>query len=229
MVCALAAAALASAGVVAAAAATARARDETPSCKVPTPAGGANAARAYSGVNLTTPIHGIAATIWTLQQPNVPTGTNVAAWVGVSSSVGWVQAGLVDSSRGRNIYFEYRQGPSGSPVCFARLALDPAQPHRFAVLETAHAAGVWRVWIDGKPRGQEVKLPSSPNQFFTATAEAVRVDPEAPAPTYAYRFAGVRQAQVRGGVWRPLRSPQPVGAALIGQTGDDFTVASLSP
>ena len=75
-----------------------------------------------------------------------------------------------------------------------------------------------------------MRLAEAPDLQISATAEAIRADPTAPAPTYAYRFAGVLQARVPGGVWRPMRSAQPSGGGtLTGRTSEDFTAASPAP
>jgi hypothetical protein len=168
--------------------------------------------RSYSYAGLQSPRNafGVAGTLSAAASPLVQRG-QVAGWVGVGApgegphgSDEWLQVGLnTIAGDPAKLYYEVAR-PSG--IRYVELASDvPAgRSYHVAVLETAQHAGVWRVWVDGRPASGPIWLPQSHGRL-TPMAMAESWDGGAPACNrYAYSFGAVSLAARPGGVWSRL-------------------------
>jgi hypothetical protein len=170
-----------------------------------------SAGYAYAGHQATTVAHGIRATITPTASPDVVAG-HVAGWIGVggpgqgaNGETLWLQVGVATiPDTPTMVYAEITRG--GQDPVFVPLVqnVKVGESHRVAVLEMAHRANWWRVWLDGKPATDPVLLQDSTNRWKPiATGESWNGG-EAVCNSFAFRFDGVGVAGALGGSWRPF-------------------------
>jgi hypothetical protein len=194
---------------------------------------------AYAGLQSPRNAFGIAGTLTAVADPLVERG-HVAGWYGVGApgegpqgSDEWLQVGLntIEGKSGK-LYYEVAR-PSG--ISYVELASDvPAgRSYRVAVLETAHHANTWRVWVDGWPASPPIWLPASHGRL-TPMAIAESWDGGAAACNrYEYSFGGVSLAGRPGGAWSRLRKASghvlqdPVYRIVTARNG--FVAVTLPP
>lgn len=195
----------------------------------------------YAGVRAPTEAFGVAAQITPLGSFEVSSG-HVAAWVGVGGphegsggSDEWLQVGFsgFPSKTSAELYYEVAL-PDAAPVYHTLTSGWPlGQAARVAVLEMRGRANYWRVWVNGAPASEPIRLPASHGSWRpVATAESLD-DTAAPmCNRFLYRFRGVAIAHEPGGAWHTL-----VGALRITDAatrirddrGGSFLAASFSP
>ena len=171
---------------------------------------GGTGAYAYAGYQAASSAHGVRATITALSVPTVGAG-HVAAWIGVGgrkSGPGgadtWLQAGVAALPGEKPfVYAEVvRQGRPQLRTLASDVA--PGQAYRLAVLEIKQRPGWWRVWVDGSPAPDAVRLPGSEAGWKPmATAESWNGGEQA-CNSFAFRFQDVALAAARGGSWHPF-------------------------
>lgn len=163
----------------------------------------------YAGRLSSTRAHGVRTTLTALARPQVAAG-HVAAWVGVggigegpNGTDAWIQIGLsaFPGSESRLYYEVARPGVAPTYV-----ELDPevkaGESLRVAVLEMSKRRDTWRVWLNGKPVSEPIRLRGSSGRWRPiATAESW-VGAGSACNRFSYRFEGVRVAAANGGSWR---------------------------
>lgn len=170
--------------------------------------GDAGSAYAYAGYQADSTAHGVRATITTLSIPRVGAG-HVAAWIGVGgreSGPGgadtWLQAGVAARSGEKPfVYAEVvRQGRAQLRTIASDVA--PGRAYRIAVLEIRQRPGWWRIWVDGSPAVDAIRLQGSDGGWKPmATAESWNGGGQG-CNSFAFRFQEVALAGTRGGSWR---------------------------
>ena len=169
-------------------------------------------AYAYAGHQATRRSHGIRATIEVLGAPLVRAG-HVAGWVGLGGRGQgpgggdmWIQAGVASvPGEGTFVYAEIAR--TDGRVALRRLAdgLGAGDRRAIAVLEMSRRPGSWRVWIDGRPVTEPIRLPGSSGRWSpVATAESWGGG-DAPCNRFDVRFESVSVALRRGGSWTAFR------------------------
>jgi hypothetical protein len=168
---------------------------------------------AYAGVQDARTAHGIRATLVTLAQPNVAAG-HVAAWVGVGGrelgpggTDAWIQVGISAFEDGvSNLYYEVTRPTVGPRYTELVRGVPVGSRYRVAVLEVAGRPDWWRVWLNGAPASEPVRLPQSSGRWRpTATAEAWGGERRA-CNRFAYRFEHVGVLLDPGGAWATLQT-----------------------
>lgn len=163
----------------------------------------------YAGRLSSTRAHGIRTTLTALSSPRVAAG-HVAAWVGVggvgegpNGTDAWIQIGLsAFPGSGSRLYYEVAR-PGAAPR-YVELAPEVPNGERFrvAVLEMAKRRDFWRVWLNGEPVSEPIRLRGSSGRWRPiATAESWAGIRSA-CNGFSYRFEGVRVAAANGGSWR---------------------------
>ncbi len=173
-----------------------------------------SAAYSYAGLSSRSAVYGVGATLTSLASPAVQNG-HVAGWVGVGGpglgprgSSEWIQVGYSSfhGTRLGSLYYEVAQ-PGRSPRYHEiSTTIHEGERHRVAVLEVAHHANWWRVWVDGHAASRPYHLPGSHGTWpGIATAEnwggGVRA-----CNLYSYRFDRVVFAHGPGGDWRRMNA-----------------------
>jgi hypothetical protein len=118
----------------------------------------------------------------------------------------WIQAGIASvPGEGTFVYAEI--AGTGGTVELRQLAdgLRPGDSRAIAVLEMSRRPNYWRVWIDGQPGTEPIRLPGSSGRWSpVATAESWGGG-DAPCNRFAVRFERVSVALRRGGSWTTFR------------------------
>jgi hypothetical protein len=205
----------------------------------------------YAGVAAPRHAFGIGATVTPLTTFSISTG-HVAGWVGVGGphqgpggSDEWLQVGFnaIGGLGGPNLYYEVVRA-GGGPTYHQVAANVPAgKAARVAVLEMHARPNWWRVWVNGSPASQPIRLAASHGRWAPiATAESWDGGSGTCNP-FLYRFHGVSIARAPGGGWTPLVSAMSIssGSTLLhrSRTSSSFlaaqgaaavrTLASFSP
>jgi hypothetical protein len=167
----------------------------------------------YAGHQSTYRGHGVRATIQLTRAPQIEAG-HVAGWVGVggpgqgaNGGDAWIQAGIAAM-------------PGMEPMLYAEIAREGQDPefvllaenvqvgrmHKIAVLEMSGRDGSWRVWLDGEPATDPVRLRGSSGRWAPiATAESWN-GRSAACNSFGFRFERVSVSYGGGGSWRPFVS-----------------------
>lgn len=167
---------------------------------------------AYAGHQASVVAHGVRATITPTMQPRVLEG-HVAGWIGVggpsqgpNGETMWLQTGVAGiPGMGLVVYAEITR-PGVDPV-FVPLAQDvqPGQSFRLAVLEISKRPDHWRVWLNGEPVTEPIKLAGSTKQWKPiATAESFNGQSGA-CNSFGFRFEKVGVARSKGGSWKTFQ------------------------
>jgi hypothetical protein len=168
----------------------------------------------YAGLRSESRAHGVRAELAMLASPLVRNG-HVAAWVGVGGvgegpnrSNAWLQVGYsaFQGSGAGSIYYEVAR-PGAPPVYTeVRAGVKANERHRVAVLEIDRRPGWWRVWVDGEPVSEPIRLRGSHKRWrATATAESWNGGTRA-CNEFRYAFRRLALSRHAGGSWRPFRS-----------------------
>ena len=155
--------------------------------------------------------HGVRATIMLTRAPSVGAG-HVAGWVGVggpgqgaNGGDAWIQAGVA-ALPGMDpfIYAEITREGRDPQFVLLEEGVPVGRSHRLAVLEMSGRKGWWRVWVDGQPMTDPVRLPGSSARWAPiATAESWNGG-EPACNSFAFRFERVSVSYGGGGSWRPF-------------------------
>ena len=157
--------------------------------------------------------HGVRATIALTGAPGVESG-HVAGWVGVggpgqgpNGEDAWIQAGIASMPEMEPFLYTEITRPGREPeFLMIEQGVAPGRSHRLAVLEMSGRLGWWRVWVDGHPVTQPVRLRGSSGRWAPiATAESWNCG-EASCNSFAFRFERVSVSYGGGGSWRPFVS-----------------------
>lgn len=172
-----------------------------------------NGGYTYAGIAAPSRAYGIGALITPLPAFNVVSG-HVAGWVGVGGprqgpggSDEWLQVGFSGFPQltGSSLYYELML-PNGLPR-YHQIAtgLPVGKAARVAVLEMHKRPDYWRVWVNGAPASQPIRLPGSHGRWAPiATAESWDGGTGGSCNGFLYRFHQVSIARVPGGGWQPL-------------------------
>ena len=155
--------------------------------------------------------HGVRATISLTRAATVAAG-HVAAWVGVggpgqgaNGGDAWIQAGVA-ALPGMDpfIYAEITREGRDPQFILIEGGVPVGRSHRLAVLEMSGRTGWWRIWVDGQPMTDPVRLPGSSGRWAPiATAESWNGG-EPSCNSFAFRFERVSVSYGGGGSWRPF-------------------------
>jgi hypothetical protein len=165
----------------------------------------------YAGHQASYQGHGVRATITPTRMPAVAAG-HVAGWVGVggpgqgrNGEDAWIQAGIARVAGAEPfIYAEVTRNGGTPELTIVEHGVAPGRPHSLAVLEMGGRKGWWRVWLDGHPVTEPVRLPGSSGRWAPiATAEAFNGG-AASCNRFAFRFERVSVSYGGGGSWRHL-------------------------
>jgi hypothetical protein len=167
----------------------------------------------YAGISSSSRAFGIGAVITPLPAFNVLSG-HVAGWVGVGGprqgpggTDEWLQVGFsgFPELTGSNIYYELML-PNGPPRYHQIAAnLPVGKAARVAVLEMRKRPNYWRVWVNGSPASQPIRLPGSHGRWAPiATAESWDGGTGGSCNGFLYSFHQVSIARAPGGGWQPL-------------------------
>jgi hypothetical protein len=172
-----------------------------------------NGGYTYAGHQASVKGHGVRATIMLTSAPRVEAG-HVSGWVGVggpgqgaNGEDAWIQVGVA-AMHGLDPFLYAEVTRAGRQPQFILLEDDVqvGQSRKLAVLEMAGRPGWWRVWVDGDPVTQPVRLRGSSGRWAPiATAESWNGGQVA-CNTFAYRFERVSVSYGSGGSWKPFVS-----------------------
>ena len=167
----------------------------------------------YAGHQSDTKGYGVRATIELTRSPSVEAG-HVAGWVGVggpgqgaNGGDAWIQAGVATlPGMEPFLYTEVTREGRDPELTMLEEGVAVGRSHRFAVLEVAGRPGWWKVWVDGNPVTEPVRIAGSSGRWAPiATAESWDGG-EAACNSFAFRFERVSVAYGGGGAWRPFVS-----------------------
>lgn len=170
-----------------------------------------NGGYTYAGHQATYRGHGVRATITPVRVPDVAAG-HVAGWVGVggpgqgvNGEDAWIQAGIASVPGVEPfLYAEITRGGRYPKFILLENAIPVGQSRRVAVLEMSRRPGWWRIWVDGNPETQPVRLRGSSGRWAPiATAESWNGGQVA-CNTFSFRFERVSVSYGGGGSWRPF-------------------------
>lgn len=170
-----------------------------------------NGGYTYAGHQATYRGHGVRATITPVRTPDVAAG-HVAGWVGVggpgqgmNSEDAWIQAGIASVPGVEPfLYAEITRGGRYPKFILLEDAIPVGQSHSVAVLEMSQRPGWWRIWVDGDPVTEPVRLRGSSGRWAPiATAESWNGGQVA-CNTFSFRFERVSVSYGGGGSWRPF-------------------------
>jgi hypothetical protein len=172
-----------------------------------------NGGYTYAGHQATYKGHGVRATVTPTRALEVQAG-HVSGWVGVggpgqgaNGEDAWIQVGIA-SMHGMEpfLYAEITRGGKAPQFILLEAGAKIGQSRNLAVLEMGRKPGFWRVWVDGTPRTNPVRLRGSSGRWAPiATAESWNGG-EAACNTFAYRFERVSISYGGGGSWKPFMS-----------------------
>jgi hypothetical protein len=172
-----------------------------------------NGGYTYAGHQASYKGHGVRATITPTRALEVQAG-HVSGWVGVggpgqgaNGEDAWIQVGIA-SMQGMEpfLYAEITRGGRAPQFILLEAGAKIGQSRNLAVLEMGRKPGFWRVWVDGTPRTNPVRLRGSSGRWAPiATAESWNGG-EAACNEFAYRFERVSVSQGGGGSWQPFVS-----------------------
>jgi hypothetical protein len=172
-----------------------------------------NGGYTYAGHQASYKGHGVRATITPTRALEVQAG-HVSGWVGVggpgqgaNGEDAWIQVGIA-SMQGMEpfLYAEITRGGRAPQFILLEAGAKIGQSRSLAVLEMGRKPGYWRVWVDGTPRTNPVRLRGSSGRWAPiATAESWNGG-EAACNKFAYRFERVSVSQGGGGSWQPFVS-----------------------
>jgi hypothetical protein len=168
---------------------------------------------AYAGVAAPTRAYGVSAVVTPLATFGIHDG-HVAGWVGVGGprqGVGgadeWLQVGFngLPQAEGSSIYYELTL-PHAQPTYHAvRTNVAPGTPARLSLLEMQGRRDYWRVWVNGSPVSQPIRLPGSHGRWAPiVTAESWDGGTASTCNAFLFRFDHVAIAAAPGGSWRSL-------------------------
>jgi hypothetical protein len=172
-----------------------------------------NGGYTYAGHQATYKGHGVRATITPTRALEVEAG-HVSGWVGVggpgqgaNGEDAWIQVGIA-SMQGMEpfLYAEITRGGRHPQFILLEAGAKVGQSRNLAVLEMGRKPGYWRVWVDGTPRTNPVRLRGSSGRWAPiATAESWNGG-QAACNTFSYRFERVSVSYGGGGSWQPFVS-----------------------
>jgi hypothetical protein len=172
-----------------------------------------NGGYTYAGHQATYRGHGVRATITPMRLPEVGAG-HVSGWVGVggpgqgaNGEDAWIQVGIARVQESDPfLYAEITRGGRYPHLIILERSITLGQARTLAVLEMGKRPGYWRVWVDGQPRTQPVKIRGSSGRWAPiATAEAWNGG-QGSCNKFAYRFERVSVSYGSGGSWKPFVS-----------------------
>jgi hypothetical protein len=172
-----------------------------------------NGGYTYAGHQASYRGHGIRATITLTRAPEVAAG-HVSGWVGVggpgqgaNGEDAWIQIGIGKVQGAEPfLYAEITRGGRYPQLIVLEQPVRVGHARNLAVLEMGRRPGFWRVWVDGKPRTQPVKIRGSSGRWAPiATAESFNGGTGA-CNGFAYRFERVGVSHGGGGSWKPFVS-----------------------
>lgn len=155
--------------------------------------------------------HGVRARITVLTRPEVESG-HAAAWIGVGGPDSgpngedeWLQVGIASLPNLEPMLYAEIARPGAGPQFVPLEETVPVGATRsLAVLEMSKRPGHWRVWVDGRPVTDPIRLPGSSGRWQpTATAESWNGG-QPICNRFAFRFERVGVAGWRGGSWHQL-------------------------
>ena len=172
-----------------------------------------NGGYTYAGHQATYKGHGVRATVTPTRALEVQAG-HVSGWVGVggpgqgaNGEDAWIQVGIA-SMHGMEpfLYAEITRGGKAPQFILLEAGAKIGHSRNLAVLEMGRKPGFWRVWVDGTPRTNPVRLRGSSGRWAPiATAESWNGG-EAACNKFAYRFERVSISYGGGGSWKPFIS-----------------------
>jgi hypothetical protein len=172
-----------------------------------------NGGYTYAGHQASYKGHGVRATIALTSAPAVEAG-HVAGWVGVggpgqgvNGEDAWIQVGVA-AMPGLEpfIYAEVTRGGREPHFILVERGVRVGDARKLAVLEMAGRPGWWRVWVDGNPVTNPIRLRGSSGRWAPiATAESWDGGQGA-CNSFAYRFERVSVSYGGGGSWKPFVS-----------------------
>jgi hypothetical protein len=172
-----------------------------------------NGGYTYAGHQASYRAHGVRATIALTSAPRVEAG-HVSGWVGVggpgqgaNGEDAWIQVGVA-AMHGLEpfLYAEITRGGRQPEFILLENGVQVGDARSLAVLEMAGRPGWWRVWVDGKPVTNPVRLRGSSGRWAPiATAESWNGG-EVACNGFAYRFERVSVSYGGGGSWQPFVS-----------------------
>jgi hypothetical protein len=165
----------------------------------------------YAGHQASYRGHGVRATITVTRPPSVEAG-HVAGWVGVggpgqgvNGEDTWIQAGVA-SMPGMDpfLYAEVTRDGRAPEFILIEEGVPVGRSHKLAVLEMAQRPGWWRVWVDGSPATDGIRLSGSSGRWApVATAESWNAGTPV-CNAFGFRFERVSVSYGGGGSWRPF-------------------------
>lgn len=167
----------------------------------------------YAGHQSTYRGHGVRATIMLTRAPDIEAG-HVAGWIGVggpgqgaNGGDAWIQAGIASMpGLPPMLYAEITREGSDPEFVVLREDVQVGRSHKIAVLEMSRRKGWWRVWVDGEPATEPVRLVGSSGRWAPiATAESWN-GRSAACNAFGFRFERVSVSYGGGGSWRPFVS-----------------------
>ena len=172
-----------------------------------------NGGYTYAGHQASYRGHGVRATIALTSAPRVESG-HVSGWVGVggpgqgaNGEDAWIQVGVA-AMPGLEpfLYAEITRGGRQPEFILLENGVRVGERRSLAVLEMAGRPGWWRVWVDGNPVTNPVRLRGSSGRWAPiATAESWNGG-EVACNSFAYRFERVSVSYGAGGSWKPFVS-----------------------
>ena len=165
----------------------------------------------YAGHQASYRGHGVRATITLTQAPSVEAG-HVAGWVGVggphqgvNGADQWIQAGIASMPQTDPIlYVEIERGGPTPEFVVLEQGVAVGRSHKVAVLEMAGRPAWWRVWVDGHPATDPIRLRGSSGRWAPiATAESWNGG-EPTCNEFDFEFERVSVSYGGGGSWRPF-------------------------
>jgi hypothetical protein len=172
-----------------------------------------NGGYTYAGHQATHRGHGVRATITPTRALQVQSG-HVSGWVGVggpgqgaNGEDAWIQVGIASMPGAEPfLYAEVTRGGRYPQFILLEASAKVGQSRNLAVLEMGRKPGYWRVWVDGIPRTNPVRIRGSSGRWAPiATAESWNGGRPA-CNTFAFRFERVSVSYGSGGSWKPFVS-----------------------
>lgn len=170
-----------------------------------------NGGYTYAGHQATYRGHGVRATIALIRAPEVASG-HIAGWVGVGGpgqgahgGDAWIQAGIASVPGVEPfLYAEITREGRSPQLILLEQGVPAGRSHRVAVLEMGARPGWWRVWVDGSPMTEPVRLRGPSERWAPiATAESWNGG-QAACNRFSFRFERVSVSYGSGGSWRPF-------------------------
>jgi hypothetical protein len=196
---------------------------------------GGTSGYSYAGVGATTVASGISALITPLGSFDFADG-HVAGWVGVGGpgegpnhTDEWLQVGISGfPGKSTDIYYEVAH-PKRTPVYHQVSANPPVgRAVKVAVVEIAHRANWWEVFVNGTAASPPIHLAASHHRWAPiATAEGWDGGTGGACNPFLYRSRDVSILTNPGGSWHRLLRAYPIGggSTKLRRSGSSFLAA----